>query len=123
MKIKLAILENDRVYLERIVTAFNSRYAEKLEIYSFTDHDVAVDAVNQNKIDVLLVDESFEIDRKNIPSRCAVAYFVANSGIETIRNEVAIQKFQKADLIYKQILNLYSENTVSQSFGTRFLRT
>lgn len=29
MKIKLAILENDKIYLERIVAAFNMRYADK----------------------------------------------------------------------------------------------
>ncbi len=111
MKIKLAILENDRIYLERIVAAFNMRYAEKLEIYSFTNIEVAIDAIEQNKIDVLLADENFELDRNNIPKRCAIAYLVASAGIEMLRDEVAVCKFQKADLIYKQVLNLFSENS------------
>lgn len=111
MKIKLAILENDRIYLERIVAAFNMRYADKLEIYSFTNMEVANEAIAQNKIDVLLADEAFEIDRKVLSSRCSLAYLVSSADIDSVRNEVAISKFQKADLIYKQVLNLYSENS------------
>lgn len=37
MKIKLAILDKDTAYLQRIVSVFNNKYADKLEIYSFTD--------------------------------------------------------------------------------------
>ena len=37
MKIKLAMLESDSSYLRRVVPMFNSKYAEELEIYSFTD--------------------------------------------------------------------------------------
>lgn len=111
MKIKLAILEKDKIYLERIVAAFNMRYADKLEIYSFTDLDVAINTIAQNKIDVLLADENFEVDRNVLSDRCALAYLVNSIDIESVRNEAAISKFQKADLIYKQVLNLYSENS------------
>lgn len=111
MKIKLAILEKDRIYLERIVSAFNVKFADKLEVYSFTDMDVAIETIIANKLDVLLVDESFEIDKLTIPPRCAMAYLVSSSDIDSLRNEIAISKYQKADLIYKQVLNLYSENS------------
>lgn len=119
MKIKLAILENDKIYLDRLVSAFNMRYADKLEIYSFTNQEVAIDAISQNKIDILLADESFEVEPTLLPSKCALAYLVGSSDIETVRNEVAISKFQKADLIYKQVLNLYSENS-SDIIGMHF---
>lgn len=110
MKIKLALLENDLIYLKRIVDVFNTKYADKLEIYSFTDMSVAISALEQNKIDVFLADEAFEIDRSFIPERCAFAYLVDSSDIESVRNESAICKFQKADLIYKRILSVFSEN-------------
>ncbi len=111
MKIKLAILEKDKTYLDRLVSAFSIKYSDKLEIYSFTGKEVAISSIENNKIDVFLADESFEIDRKAIPARCAFAYLVDSLGIESVRNEVAISKFQKADLIYKQILGVFSENT------------
>ena len=111
MKIKLAILENDKIYLERIVSAFNARYADKLEVYSFTDPEIALQVISQMKIDVLLSSDNFEIDRSKLSEKCALAYLVASADIESVNNETAVCKFQKADLIYKQVLNLYSENS------------
>lgn len=110
MKIKLAILEKDSSYLNRIVTAFNAKYADKLEIYSFTDEEVAISVLKTSRIDVLLANELFDIHVKELPKRCGFAYFVDSQDIESVRGQLAICKFQRADLIYKQILGIYSEN-------------
>lgn len=119
MKIKLAILERDKSYLTRIVTAFSARYADKLEIYSFTDYQVAMATLDNAKIDVLVANDSFDIDVDQLPRRCGFAYLVDSTDIDTINNRSAICKFQKADLIYKQILSIYSENAGSVS-GLKF---
>ncbi len=113
MKIKLAILESDKNYLDRIVSVFSTKYAEKFQIYSFTNHDLAVNSVNYDKIDVFMADDSFEIDVTALPERCTFVYLVSSSDIDTIREQRAICKFQKAELIYKQILSAYSENVGS----------
>lgn len=109
MKIKLAILEEDKSYLSRIVTAFHTKYSDKLEIYSFTDAEVALATLEQSKIDVLIASDVFDIDVSCIPKRCGFAYLVDSQEIGSVREQMAICKFQKADLIYKQILSLYSE--------------
>lgn len=113
MKIKLAILEKDKSYLTRIVSAFGTKYADKFEIYSFTDMDVAMSNIDGARIDVLLASDAFDIDTTKLPSRCAFAYLVDSVGVEMINEVRAICKFQKADLIYKQILSVYSEKASS----------
>ncbi|MGN0316835.1 MAG: chromosome partitioning protein ParA [Lachnospira sp.] len=113
MKIKLAILEKDTSYLKRIISVFSTKYSEKFEIYSFTDSSVALSTLDIAKIDVFLANDSFEIDINNIPKRCGFAYLVDSMDVETVNNHNAICKFQKVDLIYKQILSIYSENTGS----------
>ncbi len=113
MKIKVAILEKDRSYLTRIVSTFGTKYADKLEIYSFTDPDVAMGTLDSARVDVLLASDAFEIETHILPKRCAFAYLVDSMGIDTLKNERAICKFQKADLIYKQILSVYSEKASS----------
>lgn len=110
MKIKLAILDNDVNYLNRIVAAFGTRYAEKFEIYSFTESEIALANLVSAKIDVLLADDSFDIDTTQLPRKCAFAYLVETMDIDTLNGHQTICKFQKADLIYKQILSVYSEN-------------
>lgn len=111
MKIKLAILEKDQNYLNRIVTVFNNKYADKLEIYSFTDQDIAMKQLEAANIDVLAASESFRIDTEKLPKRCGFAYLVESNSIETLYDSGTICKFQKADLIYKEILGIYSETT------------
>lgn len=110
MKIKLAILEKDTSYLNRIVTAFNTKYVDKFQIYSFTDQEVALATLDSARIDVFIASDVFDIDTKQLPKRCGFAYFVDFPDIDMIKDQRAICKFQKADLIYKQILSLYSEN-------------
>ena len=54
MKVHLAILESDEAYLRRIVSVFTQKYADKLEVYSFTNESSAMRELTDAKIDVLL---------------------------------------------------------------------
>lgn len=109
MKIKLAILESDSGYLKRIVPVFNNKFASELEIYSFTDLDATIKCLEEKKIDVLLASNSFKIDFTKIPKKCGFAYLVDSLDIDRIDNQKTVCKFQKAELIYKQVLSIYSE--------------
>lgn len=113
MKIKLAILEKDTSYLNRIVSVFNTRYSDNFVIYSFTDESVALETLVNEKIDVLVADDAFEIDTSKLPKKCGFAYLCDMPGIESVRDQVAICKFQKADLIYRQIMSVYSDKAES----------
>lgn len=119
MKIKVALLENDQNYLSRLVAAFNTKYSDKLEIYSFTKIENVIPALESSRIDVFVASDEFVIDAKALPARCSFAYFVDSPEIDSVNNQRAICKFQKADLIYRQILSLYSENAGSVS-GLKF---
>ena len=109
MKIKLAILESDPNYLKRVVPVFNNKYANELEVYSFTDVDAAKDCLTEKGIDVFLANNTFKIDFSEIPPKCGFAYLVESLDIDRIDNHKAVCKYQKAELIYKQILSIYSE--------------
>lgn len=108
MKIKIAILDSDTVYLQRLVNTFYSKYPNKLEIYSFTELDTAVNALTELNPSVFLANQTFEMDLNKIPSTCAFAYLLNSPGINEFNGKAALCKFQKLEQIYKQILNLYS---------------
>ncbi len=109
MKIKLAILENDINYLNRIVNVLNTKYTDKFEVYSFTNEKVAMSVLESARIDVLVASEFFEIDMNLIPQYCAFAYFANSPDVDTINGQRAICKYQKTDLIYREILHVFSE--------------
>lgn len=113
MKIKLGIIENDVAYLNRIVSVFTAKYSDKIEIYSFTDVSTALPALAGSKIDVVVVSDALEINLSLIPKRCGVAYFVDSTDVEMFNNLPTVCRFQKADLIYRQILSIYSEHAGS----------
>lgn len=108
MKIRVAILAKDKNYLTKITNVFGSRYSDKVEIYSFTEQEYAIAQLSEVKADVFLADSIFEIKSESLPLRCALAYLADSPDITTINNYKAICKFQKSDLLYKEILNLYS---------------
>ena len=109
MRIKLALLMEDENYLSRLTSAFSAKYAEHFEIYSFTEQGAALAAVDSARIDILIAGDTFEIPVKALPPRCGFAYFVDSADVEMVNGQRAICRFQKVDLIYKQILSIYSE--------------
>ena len=115
MRIKLAILERDQSYLGRIVSVFNTKYADKFEVYSFTDKEMALTTLDAARIDVLVASDAYDVSTSEIPRRCGFAYLVDSADIDYYNEQRAICKFQKVDLIYKQILSVYSEKAGSVS--------
>lgn len=113
MKIKLVILDSDKGYLNRVVSGFSAMYADSLEIHSFSVPQSALAFVHENKVDVLLASDSFDIDTDELPSRCAFAYLVDSPDITAWKDHRTICKFRKSDQIYKQIIGIYAENASS----------
>ena len=113
MKIKLAILEKDIGYLKKLETTFHMRYADKLEIYTFTDESMIYERLLEKKINVFLASDIFDIDTGRIPPSCGFAYMVESGDIKSVKEQPAICKFQKAELIYKSILNIFAEKISS----------
>ncbi|MCL2747179.1 MAG: chromosome partitioning protein ParA [Oscillospiraceae bacterium] len=118
MRIRLAILDADANFLQRISHAFTSKYPEKLEIYSFSDWDAALSGMAGARINVFLAADSFAIDISKLPRYCGFAYLVESPDIEAFRGCPAVCKYQRAESLYKAILELYADS-VSDAVGLR----
>lgn len=119
MKIKILILDLDKNYISRITTVFTNKYMDKLEVYSFTDAKKAMEEIHTIRPDVFLASENFELNVDDIPSKCGFAYLVNSNGIEEIYEQKAICKYQKVELIYKQILEIFADVS-SNITGAKF---
>ncbi len=109
MKIRLGILDNDIMYRTRLINYFNANYADKLEIFAFSSLQSLQQYVEEGSLDVLLADEAGIPDAEAVPQGVAFAYWSESMGIDSIRNKRTVCKYQKAELIYKEILGLYAE--------------
>jgi MinD-like ATPase involved in chromosome partitioning or flagellar assembly len=112
-------LDRDRVFLDRLAQSCISKYPDKLEIYSFTEENIALDTLKQSGVDVLVAEPSFEIDVSRLPSRCGFAYLVDSPDIDTYRDQKTIFKYQKIESLYRNLLDIFSES-IPDSVGIRF---
>lgn len=111
MKIRVAILDKDENYKNRILSVFQVKYAEKIELYIFSKTDQLKVALEQKKLDMVLVDEEIEIDE--FPEETVFVYLSKTIGVEELNDHPAICKFQKIDTIYKQILGIYADTNAA----------
>ena len=109
MKLKITLLDEDSNYIKKIVGVFNTKYSDKVEVYSFTEKDKAFESLKENKSDVFLINQNINVDLYDIPEECIYIYLVEENGIDYYKEHHAICKYQKVENIYKQILNIYSD--------------
>lgn len=109
MKVRLAILHGDVTYLNRLASILGARYPDQLTLHAFTDPEAALAALRERKIDVFLADDAFTVDPEDIPPKCGFAYFVESPEVDSVRGQPAICAFQRIELLYKQILGVFSE--------------
>ncbi|MDR2665555.1 MAG: chromosome partitioning protein ParA [Oscillospiraceae bacterium] len=107
MKIKLAILDGDAGYLERLSSHFAARYAGRLEVYAFTGWEAARECFANTRIDVFLAGESFDIHDGMVPKRCGFAYLTNSPGAAAVSGARAVCKYQKAEALYRQVLEIF----------------
>ncbi len=113
MKIRLAVVDSDQRYKEQFISFFTRNYADRCEIYSFSSSDALLDHSKDNKIDVVLVSEDSGLTRSHFSKNTAFAFFSESSAVDTIQGERTICRYQKMDLIFKEILSLYSDLSTS----------
>lgn len=116
MIIKVVIIETDPRFLDRLTTVFSKNYADKIEVYPFTDPEVALSTLQFVKPNVLIADESIRIPQKSLPADCSLAYFVSSVSTDQVDGHRAICRFQRAELIYKQIMGILSEESNSATY-------
>lgn len=108
MKIRLGLLGNYS-YIMRLSNYFSAHYSDKLEVFAFTEFKGLEGYMQHSKIDVLLSEPEFFSEDFLLPKTTIMAYMSESSDIQSINDVRAICKYQKAELIYREILSLYAE--------------
>ena len=115
MKIKLALLDSDQNYLNRIVNGVQHQVRRQAGDILLHQAGERHGGAGASRIDVLVASDTFVVESSALPKRCQLAYFVESADVDSVNDQRAICKFQKADLIYRQILSIYSEYAGSAS--------
>ncbi len=109
MKIRLAIIDSDENYVRRLVSNFQLNYAERIEPYAFSDYEMFEGFCQNNIVHVILVSEKLSARDWAVPERAAFAWLVSDNAVREWEGHPAVGKYQKAELIYKDVLGLYAD--------------
>lgn len=112
MKYKVAVVDYDELYLGRLCRIFGEKYADKLTIYSYSGIDTYEKGKESNRFDLVLFAEGM-ITPQDIPGDIPAAYFVGQNDIDKVEEFPAICKFQKHEILLKQMLDLCLEREIT----------
>ncbi len=110
MKIKVAVLDHDIEFMDRLAKIFQQKYADKISLALFSKEEALYEGLREFHTDIVLFDESIKIKEDKISDGMTAGYFSAIPDVDEIGGFPAICKYQKAEIIYKMILSLYAEN-------------
>ena len=111
IKVLLCIQEAD--YARRLSSFYNKEYRDKIEINIVENMEQAISFSKDNGIDIALFDSVYEsaminaVEKKEMACFCAI---LADRLYESNDNIIRIQKYQRADNLYKEILDTYANH-------------
>lgn len=109
MKIKVAVLDSDIEFLNRITKIFQQKYADRISLSIFSNEDTLYQNLQSNPTDLVLFEQTIKIANEKMPDKITVGYLSAMPDADTIDGIPAICKYQKAEELYRMMLNLYAE--------------
>lgn len=124
MKIKLALLDSDKNFVQRFYHTINKAY-NKLEIHVFTKESSLLNFLNDNKTDILLINESINLNTQQFAKLIVIKLLENNILQDDLSTKnisyYYIFKYQRINLIYKEILQIYSNTYKSFDENSNYL--
>lgn len=111
MKIRVAVLDHDTEFMNRLAKAFQHRYEDRLNLSMFSDEGVMYESMRNIRSDIVLTDRKIEMSGVWIPEQTVVIRLCETPDIDEIDGTPAICKYQSVENIYKSILGIYAERS------------
>lgn len=109
MKLKVAVLDHDLEFLNRLAEAFQKKYEDKIILRMFSDEEAMYESLQRTRVDLILAEQSLKMDISRIASGTVVGCFCEMPDVGEVNGIPAICKFQKVENIYKEIFNIYAD--------------
>lgn len=118
MEIKLCIIDTDTEYIDRFISAANSK--ENMIISAFTDRDALASSLQTRNYDILLFSPSVDLTGINLKKiAISILLYEDPDRVDSVKFErfPKIMKYQRVSSIISKMLDLYSDVSGS-GFGS-----
>lgn len=110
MKLRLAVIDDKKKYFDRLQAYYKSKFQDKIDLYYYSVPGEFIESDNYNNVDILLVSDKLKDSVSELRKKYATALLVDSPSIGSILNLKAIFRYQKPELIYKELLNVLAEH-------------
>lgn len=105
--LKVAILDNNKMYLGRLQDYWSRTYGGFFMVYAFSERERLMEQMTREKFDILLVESRIEMDWEAVPSRTLKIYLLAGRKDGEVNGIPALAKNGSADELYNKVNELY----------------
>lgn len=106
MKIRVAILEQDQNYQNRLLVALRERYFDKIEVFPCNSPADVLGVIETHDIRVFAINQMIDFDLSVIPEECAVVCLTELKTNEKVKDCVSVCKYQRISDICNQLIKI-----------------
>lgn len=106
MRIRVAILDKDQNYQNRLLEALREKFYNKLEVFLCNDSSDVLNAFESHDVNVLAINHMCKCDISETPESCVVIYLTETKLEEDIDSIPTMCKYQKVSDICKTLYDL-----------------
>lgn len=110
MRIKVAIVDIDTDYLQRVKNKLRKDYADRIEAAYYSDFDIFSADMKKNRMDLAVINVNFMQAPEFGMIACPVLLISEDNAAGKIGKYPVIGKYQRFEELYKNIISVYSDN-------------
>lgn len=106
MKIRVAILEQDHNYQNRLLVALRERFWNKIEVFPCNTTADVLGVIETHEVKVFAINQAFDMDFSQIPQSCAVVILTETKDDKAGDGQFAVCKYQKVSDICSELVKI-----------------
>lgn len=119
MWIKVLLCSEDRVYVKKLIAYFEKKYMEKIEVNVLFNYADVDQYFRQSDVDVIIFGSEYENKLLEMEVRPKQPVMLLDEKLYEENNNwyTRVLKYQSADCLYKEILNIYTSGNYVKKIG------
>ena len=106
MQIRVAILDQDQNYQNRVLVALRERFSKKLQVFPCNSTEDVLSVIESHEVKVFAINKMINYDISQIPEECAVVYLSELKSVKEEDGTPVVCKYQKVKDIANELYNI-----------------
>ena len=106
MQIRVAILDQDQNYQNRVLVALREKFSKKLQVFPCNSTEDVLSVIEAHEVKVFAINKMINYDISQIPEECAIVYLSELKSVKEEDGTPVVCKYQKVKNIASELYNI-----------------